>query len=678
MPAYALADATLTHAGTPLLSAVGEQLALEADAHGVGAFLRVESATPHQRHTVALGRPHGLERLVLTYRASPFWMTPRAGATTAEVPQETQWLLARLADGRCLLLVPLFDAGMRFAIAGEAERLVLVGESGDAFTAVRGGLALFVAVADDPYELMPRAAAAVMARLGTGKLRRDKRAPAFLDVFGWCTWDAFYQDVSHEKVREGLASLAAAGVPPRLLILDDGWQSERTMPTGERRLTAFAANAKFGGDLAPTVAMAKGEFGIETFLVWHAIVGYWGGVDGAALPGYGVREVPRRYGAGLLHHAPTVADWWGQLAGVVPVEQVARFYHDYHRGLRAQGVDGVKVDNQGMIEGVADGSGGRVRLNRAYREALEGSAAVHFDDRVINCMSNATETLYGCRTTTLVRTSDDFYPTRPESHGAHLAVNALVSAWFSEFIHPDWDMFQSAHPMGPFHAAGRAVSGAPIYVSDKPGMHDAALLRKLVCSDGSVARCAGIGRPTRDCLFHDCSREDVLLKIFNRNAAGGGVVGVFNARYHAVEAERRAIAGHVSPADVHGLAGDAFALYAHRAGTLTRLARDGRSPHSLDELAFEVVTVAPIERGIAAIGLTGFFNSGGTILASRWDGDGLALTLRDGGRFLAWCARRPARVAVDGVDVAATWDAESGALVLELARPGRQELRIAP
>jgi raffinose synthase len=28
--------------------------------------------------------------------------------------------------------------------------------------------------------------------------------PSFLDWFGWCTWDAFYTDVTAEGVKEGL------------------------------------------------------------------------------------------------------------------------------------------------------------------------------------------------------------------------------------------------------------------------------------------------------------------------------------------------------------------------------------------------------------------------------------------------------------------------------------------
>lgn len=677
MPTYALAAGTITLDGIALFTSAAEQISLEVDPSGVGAFVHARHASNrHQRHTVKLGAVAGVERFTATHRTEPFWMLQKAGAALAEVPAETQWLLARLADGRCLMVVPLCNAEMRYSVQGAADHLALVGETGDAHAAsTGGGLAAFIAVGKDPFALVPAAARAVMTRLGTGRLRGEKRLPAFVDVFGWCTWDAFYQDVSQAKVREGLESFAKLGIRPRSLILDDGWQSERVTATGERRLTAFPANAKFPGDLKPTVAMAKGEFGIETFMVWHAVIGYWGGVDGAALPGYGVHDVARRSSPTVAAAVPTLGDWWGNLCGVVPPATIGRFYSDYHRHLRSQGVDGVKVDNQAVLETVADGSGGRVAFTAAYREGLEGSAAVHFQDVLINCMSCATETWYGANTTNLIRTSTDFWPNRPESHGLHLCTNSQVSLWFGEFIHADWDMFQSGHAMGAYHAAGRAVSGAPIYVSDKPGIHNATVLRKLVCSDGSVLRCLDLGRPTPDCLYHDCTREDVLLKIFNRNAHGW-VVGVFNARYHAEERERKAFAGGISPAQVPGILGKDFVLHAHNSGLLSRVGRDGRLSLILNELSFEVITLVPVAKGFAAIGLADKYNASGAIAGLRWDGEVVEVDLRDGGAFLAWSERRPARVSVGGKAVAFTWDKATGALGATLPA-GRNAVRVA-
>ena len=51
-----------------------------------------------------------------------------------------------------------------------------------------------------------------------------KTLPPSVDWFGWCTWDAFYSSVEPRGVYEGLQTLCDAGVPPRTLILDDGWQ----------------------------------------------------------------------------------------------------------------------------------------------------------------------------------------------------------------------------------------------------------------------------------------------------------------------------------------------------------------------------------------------------------------------------------------------------------------------
>jgi hypothetical protein len=56
------------------------------------------------------------------------------------------------------------------------------------------------------------------------------------------------------------------------------------MAAGERRLVGWgAAELKFPGGLRPTVDLAKRDYRVKTFLVWHAVHGYWGGIDGEAL-----------------------------------------------------------------------------------------------------------------------------------------------------------------------------------------------------------------------------------------------------------------------------------------------------------------------------------------------------------------------------------------------------------
>ncbi|HEX8834152.1 MAG TPA: Sip1-related alpha-galactosidase, partial [Abditibacteriaceae bacterium] len=499
-------------------------------------FVRFAADNYAERHVFSLGEWSGVARWTACHRCDPFWMKPRSGTLGRDVPVESQYVLAETEQGNCILLVPIVEGAFRGSLQGAqgadaAEgALDLVVESGDPGVVGKEFTTLFIATGHDPFELMDSSARAVMAQMKTGRLREDKDIPSFMDQFGWCTWDSFYHSVSHDKVREGLESFAAGGVQPKLLILDDGWLSKRVLPTGVEVLTDFAANEKFPGDLTPTVQMVKGEFGIDTFLVWHSMVGYWGGVSHEELPGYGVRATRRRSSPGILHHAPANDDGWGGQTHLVSPEHIYRFFHDFHRHLRRQGVDGVKVDVQAMLEGAAYGVGGRVELMRTYHEALEGSVQTHFQGDLINCMSCSNDMFYQSPASSLTRTSTDFWPQFPTSHGLHMWTNAQVSLWFGQFAHPDWDMFQSGHAMGAFHAAARAVSGGPIYVSDKVGSHDFDLLKKLVLPDGTILRAQGIGLPTRDCIFTDPTQDATLLKIWNVNSVGA-VLGVFNARY---------------------------------------------------------------------------------------------------------------------------------------------------
>jgi raffinose synthase len=388
---------------------------------------------------------------------------------------------------------------------------------------------------------------------------------------------------------------------------------------------------------------------------------------------YGVRDIGRSFSPAILKMNPNLnTNWWGHMVGVVPADKIGKFYDDYHKRLKAQGVDGVKVDSQSAIEGVAAGLGGRVALTRAYREALEKSVNKYFHGRLINCMANAMETYYCSPLSTDMRTSIDFWPTKPETHGQHLYCNAQVGVWFGEFMQPDWDMFQSGHPMGSFHAGGRAVSGGPVYVSDTPDGHNFDVLRELVLSDGTLLRADNAGRPTRDCLFADVTRDPVLLKVFNYNR-DCAVIGAFNANYHRNAADQKMLEGFVSPSDAPDLKGEEFAAFARQSKRVWRCKRADREPVKLAEGAWEIVSFAPVDRGVAVLGLADKSNSTGAVTAKGWNKDGsYSVMLRDGGEFAAWTGKPPRAVETGGKVVAFKYGAVDGRLSVRLPAAGQQ------
>jgi raffinose synthase len=272
-------------------------------------------------------------------------------------------------------------------------------------------------------------------------------------------------------------------------------------------LTSLKANSKFrdedaGTDLSKTVTKAKTEFGIDYFFVWHAITGYWAGVDldSPHLNKYSPRRARLNAPPGIIEIDPDmkmffrVCRFMNKRFGVVPPTHIRSFYDDYHSYLRSQGVDGVKVDAQSVVNFIAPGHGGSVALSRAYHQALSKSVIEHFSDkdgpkgaggRIIHCMCHDNEILlqlpscYGRRP--LIRGSDDFYPRDAASHGTHLYSNAFNGMLLARCGLQDWDMFQTnLGPASWLHAASRAISGGPVYISDRPGNHNTDILRRMV------------------------------------------------------------------------------------------------------------------------------------------------------------------------------------------------------
>ncbi|RYG38745.1 hypothetical protein EON81_02750 [bacterium] len=604
-----------------------------------GGFLLSATSAETSIGEFPLGTFEGLDRWSAQFRPDPYWMSHRAGTDLAEIPEEVQHLLIRRKNGKYVIVMPLINDNVRVSLKGSPNGIVAVAETGSSqVTETEIDLA-FAMEGDDPFILRQLVAETVAAIVGIDSLRHEKTLPAFIDTFGWCTWDAFYQDVSHDKVREGLQSFKSGGIRPGYLILDDGWQTVSSGPTvHQSRLTSFQPNEKFGGDLAPTIAMAKTEFGIGSFIVWHAIQGYWAGVE---MPQYQAPVVACDPSPAFRRSNPGYADWIPEVAAVVP-EDIYRFFQDYHRTLRRMGVDGVKVDNQAALETIGENYGGRMNMMRSYREALEGSTSVHFAGALINCMSCSNDMLLQARTSNLVRTSPDFFPDKPETHGEHLVTNAFVGFGFGEFIHPDWDMFQSGHPMGAFHAAGRAVSGGPIYVSDKPGSHDFPLLKKLCLPDGRTVRALQPGLPTADCLMHDPVREAVALKVFNRNAENA-VLGLFNC------GSENALKTTFRPADLPGYEEGRYVIYLHGTDELFELDAEETREVALDPLGWEIATIAPLdEDAIGLIGLFSTLNPGGGIVAADPLPGLMALAVIGGGDILIYTDKRPKAVFVDG------------------------------
>uniref|UniRef100_A0A7S1SIE2 Alpha-galactosidase n=1 Tax=Tetraselmis chuii TaxID=63592 RepID=A0A7S1SIE2_9CHLO len=388
---------------------------------------------------------------------------------------------------------------------------------------------------------------------------------------------------------------------------------------------------------------------------------------------------------------------WGpaSLAGVGIVHEPAKLYQAMHKYLADAGVTGVKVDCQAGV-GLVPRQGGGPASALASHTALEESVAEHFPgNHLINCMCHSTENFYRYKWSAIARACDDFYPRDPASHTSHIGNAAYNSLFLGVLVHPDWDMFQSKHPAAQLHAVARAASGSAVYVSDKPGEHDFALLRRLVLPDGTVLRPLLPGLPTADILFNDPMCDgNTLLKVWNVNHVSA-LVGVFNVqgaswdrslrRFHIHDDAPSALWTRVRPADVWAFRrGSRGAPTGHQGFVLWQSVQlklnhaAGPTDHILVRLSpggSELVTVVPVMAfdGVrfAAIGLCELFNPGAAVTSCELEPHNgtrkVVVGLRGYGAFRCYCNRRPKQCELNSVNTDHIYDEE--AEVMEVAIP---------
>lgn len=200
-----------------------------------GSFIGATFEQSKSLHVFPIGVLEGL-RFMCCFRFKLWWMTQRMGSCGKDIPLETQFMLLESKDeveGNgddaptvYTVFLPLLEGQFRAVLQGnEKNEIEICFESGDkAVETSQGTHLVYVHAGTNPFEVIRQSVKAVERHMQTFHHREKKKLPSFLDWFGWCTWDAFYTDVTAEGVDEGLKSLSEGGTPPKFLIIDDGWQ----------------------------------------------------------------------------------------------------------------------------------------------------------------------------------------------------------------------------------------------------------------------------------------------------------------------------------------------------------------------------------------------------------------------------------------------------------------------
>ncbi|KAK2809194.1 hypothetical protein FQN50_004030 [Emmonsiellopsis sp. PD_5] len=417
------------------------------------------------------------------------------------------------------------------------------------------------------------------------------------DGLAYCTWNALGQDLTEEKILNALNTLKANGINIVNLIIDDNWQAldNKGQSQFKRGWMEFEANKDgFPNGLKHTTDKIRQQHpNIQHIAVWHALLGYWGGIspDG---------QIAKDYKTKVVKKVDGVAG--GSMLAVDP-DDIYRFYDDLYKFLLSAGVDSVKTDAQFFLDLLADPAD-RVRFTTAYQDAWSIASLRYFQTKSITCMSQTPQIIFHSQMPTnkpqiLLRNSDDFFPDIPSSHPWHVFCNAHNSLLTQHLnVIPDWDMFQTSHPYASFHAAARCVSGGPIYITDVPGEHDINLINQMTAptTNGKtvILRPSVVGR-TVD-VYHNYN-EGQMLKVGSYTGwakTGSGILGLFNI-------SSKETTSLVSILDIPGItpgSQDEYIVRAHTTGGITSIMKPSDQASlisvSLAVKGWEILTAFPV------------------------------------------------------------------------------------
>jgi raffinose synthase len=564
--------------------------------------------SPEGAVTLSFGHPVH-EGYMANYRHKDWWTRPHFGPGWDTLPRRTQSLVWRTAPDQYLYLLPVCDDQCRTDLQGDDSGLQAVVSPLILGHDSISTLAFSVSCGGEPYALAEKASSGGLHALSRVH-RKGKKYPPMMEHIGFCSWDAFYHEVHADGILEKAKELKQLKLPVKWFMIDDGW-----LDVSEMRLQSLQPDGtKFPGGLLPVTRQLKDEYGVDWVGVWHTIAGYWGGISQGS-------DLAAQYGE-FLHETRN-----GRLIPYPERSKGFFFWDVWHRELKEQGIDFVKVDGQNSITNMTMYNMTAGEAAAGAHEALEASVHKHFDGNIMNCMGMGSENVWHRPASSMSRNSDDFVPQEAGSFKEHALQNVYNSYYHGQFYWGDWDMFWTSHEDALQSAVLRAISGGPVYFSDPVGTTDPDLVWPMIYRDGRIVRGDLPAQPAEDCLLRNPNTEPIPLKVWNR-VGPSGVIAAFN-----IALDNSIVKGSVCPSDVPGLEGEAFALFEPLTRKVRMLQRDEELDLHLQPGEVAVYNVIPARKSCTPIGLTDKFLSTHAMLQIEEHPKTTVVRLVEGGIF---------------------------------------------
>ena len=209
-------------------------------------------------------------------------------------------------------------------------------------------------------------------------------------------------------------------------------------------------------------------------------------------------------------------------------EAAKAFYDKMVSDTKSNGFDFIKVDFQSRAFEYYKGTADPVGAMRLNNEALE-NATHEMGIPLLNCIAQPNINALQFKHSALLRSSTDYLKNDKNRNKCNTYQSFANHLWMSQTVWGDLDMFHThdkrdAVPM----AIARAISGGPVYISDKPSAVVSEVLMPFAYEDGRLLRTAAPATLLPESFFIHPFRGKEAFRVVAPMEDGVAAIALFN------------------------------------------------------------------------------------------------------------------------------------------------------
>lgn len=548
-------------------------------------------------------------------------VTPRYVDDISKVPRNTFCVIASGEEGGYRLLLALSNRDLIGGFEGEEGRLIFKAVSGSSREANQNRVCMIGLMGRNPRDLIHEGWKLALESTGAvGRLKEEKGAlPEWINTLGFVLDASGRRELSHEGIVSSVNELIGMGLTPGYVIIDEGWQQGARSPqdrSGRDSLINFQADMRRFPKGLRGVVDDLHRLGVKHIGVWHGIMGHRGGIH------------PK---LAKLYDLPP--DDQGRYFLGYDLGRTYHFFHDYYGFLRSQGVDFVKVGDQASLPSFSRQGMDVTRLTSHLQEAIQSAASIQFSSPVLNgeCL-RPENLLYWASSSCASGTFENRFDGPMEV--IRLIRDGMAhSYWLSPMMHVNLPYWRNFPYFRETLAIYYSLSESMWTLSDIPDEESRELLKRAFLPSGKLIQSDAPFLLTGDSLFVDpCTRNTLYKGETHRGKTK--VLGLFH-----LSEQITTYKGSISLSLIDGISAEKTAVYSYQRGFLGVFTVSDEISIILEPYQADILTLMPVEDGIAVIGSPYYYLMSGPIRHVNKEAGGLHIQAWGSAPIAIYCER---------------------------------------